>query len=450
MKKLLVLLCVGILLTGCDADVDGHGEELTITNEQMQKISDDISSQVGKGYWGLNATNVSYSQGTIVTPENENYQSIYDASMDMGLDIKSVEGREAIIAKTKLSHFNGDEAGDAYFYFINDELVCEYYTYNGGIYSIQESNVYEMPNAFKTAEQQDVVREYSVEEFGSQFTQYNDINPSEKRIAVVCDFQLQIYSYENDFILVSAVDFASEGLKPMDVTYMSDGTMAVLLGQEEITETHNDTQDELGLNEDILCESQVPIKSRKVVFLDKDGGNRGQMELNLSAYTAISVNGNDMVLARDKSLDIYKYTDEGWSKKQQMTLKHWVNQLTAADMDNDGVEEYIMTDGVDIYIYRQEETLELLWRTYYSISTISNKIYVGDLNGDGSKEIYVEDNLGIMSRYVLGSRAVETYNGSIISEEKSKYIVGDFNGDGKDDYIQINSQDETGKVYIAK
>ena len=113
----------------------------------------------------------------------------------------------------------------------------------------------------------------------------------------------------------------------------------------------------------------------------------------------------------------------------------------ALDIDGDGKEEYIITDGKDLFIYRKESTgFVCIWRTNISVESFYGNIYTGDTNGDGVKEIYICDNTGTAIKYIL------TPNGLISDNEKIDYgnriYAGDFDGNGKDDYLFIDNAEE--------
>lgn len=70
------------------------------------------------------------------------------------------------------------------------------------------------------------------------------------------------------------------------------------------------------------------------------------------------------------------------------------------------------------------------------LNSLEGNIYAADLNGDGVKEIYLTDSLGITARYILTSQGFNIDGGGLLSGG-GKYIAADFNGDGRDDYMLI-------------
>ena len=114
--------------------------------------------------------------------------------------------------------------------------------------------------------------------------------------------------------------------------------------------------------------------------------------------------------------------------------------MEITDLDNDGVTEYIFTDGMDIFIYRKTlSVFKCIWSTHLSIESFEKYIYTGDLNRDGIKEIYVFDSTGTSSKYIIGEKGLYTQNENI--DYGQRYHVTDFNGDGMPDCFIISGAD---------
>jgi hypothetical protein len=127
-------------------------------------------------------------------------------------------------------------------------------------------------------------------------------------------------------------------------------------------------------------------------------------------------------------------------------LKQWVEEIKASDIDGDGINEFVMTDGTNLFMYRLDETSALLWRTHLSLESMSGRFYIEDLNGDGIKEIYVSDiYLNTSAKYTLADYGFKAFS----VDYGKEYIPGDFNGDGKMDYIAIGNDDESYKIFIG-
>lgn len=454
MKKYIIVIAMLAFLTACGAVAEPSETTLTVSKTQRDKFNADIDTQLQVAHWTYGTA--TYTSGKIADTSSENYADIAAASLASGYDITGKEGQSAIIVSVPLAHFNGASAGTAHFYYINDELSCEYFEYNSSIYPLNQTNVYELTNAITKFEDPTAILEFDKSKLNMHFSEYSAIS-ADNKIAVIEDNKISTLSYNNGFVVDSSIDFTAENLFPIDSTFAEDGTLIVLLGKkdEEAEPSHNaeDIENFEAYTEtsftDILSESEKPLKSVSVAFV-QNGEVASRLPLNLSNYTAITIDGDKLFMAREKSLDTY--TNEGgtWQKTQQSTLKHWVNQLDITDIEGDGIKEYIMSDGTDIYVYHLDNTLEVIWRTYMSLSTIQSQIYIGDLNGDGVKELYVEDNAGITLRYVFNPKSVNIDNGSIITGKSHHYLVGDFNGDKKDDYIQIYTDTDEGDLFIAK
>ncbi|MPN05362.1 hypothetical protein SDC9_152612 [bioreactor metagenome] len=147
------------------------------------------------------------------------------------------------------------------------------------------------------------------------------------------------------------------------------------------------------------------------------------------------------MVARDKSIDFYALNGTQISPKQiSYYLGKSVIGMKLADLDNDGVTEYIFTDGQDLYIYHKTiSVFKCIWSTHLSIESFEKYIYAADLNNDGVKEIYVFDSTGTTSKYVIGENGMYIKNDNI--DYGQRYQIADFNSDGNLDCIVIGDED---------
>lgn len=456
MKKIfiisLILLFI-LTLSGCSS-VDEQSEEVFSINEKQKKEYDNIiSAQLTECMWNYIEEDTTYEKGSIETKDSSRYNDIYNASLDMGFDIKAYEGRDAVIVSTKILYFNNEEAGQAYFYFIKDKLVSEYYIKDEKIYSLKVNNVFITENEFIKFEDLNIKAEFTEKEINNLFNDYNDISTNKGTIATIDDdYRLLFYNYGKSFYLNKRVSFENEGLFPIDTAFFENGDCAVLLGKENVvyTNTESSSGNTDSFEEDLsLTEKSKSLKSYKVSFLDRNLKIKNEsIELPLSTYTDIKVNNGNLFILRDKTIDVYKKENSSWNKTNQIMLKHWANKMKIADIDENGTNEIILTDGMDLFVYKLDDTLELIWKTNLSIKSMSDIMYVEDLNGDGVKEIYIMDLSGTTARYILTKDGFKAYSDDI--EYGQKFIPGDFNNNGKTDYVSINTIDKTSKLYLRK
>lgn len=453
MRKFLWAVIFVFILGGC-SPVDRQDEEGVFLNDnQIENFKNIIKEQLQSLKWSYSEDNITFEKGTVDSNKSERYENIYNASADMGFDIKNHGGKEAVIASTKLYHFNNDDAGQAYFYFVSGKLVCEYYVQNNNVYSLKDKNVFIKKGNFRAYEDLEINREFEIESKIRTFNDYNSINNESNSIAVIDDEnKLYFYEYsENKFKLTKEISFTSNNLYPIDVKFLENGICAVLLGEKDESISNSEENDELLVNEaNFDGRKTQSFKSVKVAFLDKNLNVLNEsIELDLSSYTSITSDKEYILLSNGKSIVKFKKENGIWNKVSQIMIKYWVTKIYTDDIDNDGKNEYIMTDGMDLYVYEFNDTLELLWKTNLSIKAIGNKIYTADLNGDGIKEIYLNDlSYNTTIKYVLSKNSFEISNIDN-SEYGQKIIPGDFNFDGKDDYICINA-DGNQSLFLAK
>lgn len=454
MKKIFLILIVIFLLSACSSDIPKNEEVFEITNEQQEKLNLIINEELQKYLWNYNENETTYELGSIETSVGEKYDKIYNASKDTGLDIKKYEGKEAIVVSTKLFYFNNDEAGQAYFYFINNNLVCEYYVNNGNIYSLNDKYIFVKNKEFAKYEDTNIRTEFTEYDININFESYNDLCQETNTIAVIEDeTKINFYKYNDNFSfeIVKSFDFKSEGLYPLDISFNEDGNSVVLLGQKSDISINNSdvNEDDTFIETEVTSKDYDLFKSIKLQFFDTNLNKTGEvLDLNISTYKCLKYNKDSISLVRDKNIDVYKKSNNIWTKSNQFMVSNWITGLEIADIDGDNSEKYIMTDGKDLFIYDFNETLELLWSTHLSIRSMEDDIYISDLNRDGVKEIYVQDLTETTTRYILTPTGFKPYGGQIAYGEK--YIPGDFNGDGKDDYIYINNLNEDKKIFIAQ
>ena len=64
----------------------------------------------------------------------------------------------------------------------------------------------------------------------------------------------------------------------------------------------------------------------------------------------------------------YEEKDGSWQNTGTRKLRHQVTQCHITDLDGDGVKEYILTDGMDLYVYHAvNDSFRKLWSTHVGV-----------------------------------------------------------------------------------
>lgn len=77
----------------------------------------------------------------------------------------------------------------------------------------------------------------------------------------------------------------------------------------------------------------------------------GEIPLEGELCTALGAEDGRLYLFIDKNMEIYEEKDGSWQNTGTRKLRHQVTQCHITDLDGDGVKEYILTDGMDLYVY---------------------------------------------------------------------------------------------------
>lgn len=433
MKKLITTAVSLLLLCGCTAQPIEPRETASVLNKD--KYKEEIESILTQRMWNYNTEDIVYTSDTVANSENKDFDFIVKASHDLGLEPEKAEGKEGVTAQVPLLNMDRSSAGTAYIQFVKDKPVCGYYVYNEGSYSLKNKYPFEVPNAFKVTE--DTQRESVLlkEKLDNYIDDYCDIYNG--KIATIDREYIKLYTFDKGFKLIDSITY--NNYMPMDVAVCHNFN-AILLGTVAHTIT-NECSFEVGDDE----ESYI-LKSDSIHFVNDSGDAvLPALNLDLSTYTSIDFDNDKLILGRNKGIDVYKLENGQWIKEVRHSLNHFVSKLVIDDIDNDGVNEYVVADGVNLYIYRPGNMLELLWCTNYDLGLLSGQIYVGDINNDGVKEIYSSDINNISYRYVLIDGGFALMDNNIDTQELSKHIIGDFDNDGICDYICIGNDE--GYIY---
>lgn len=459
MKKIILFLIFVFCLTGCTSNTNTE-QSLKLSKKQIKTYNEIINTELQSHYWNYNENSNTFERGYVESDQSPNYDMIINACESVGLDIKKYSGNEVVIATTELQHFNNDDAGKAYFYFIGSRLIGKYYIFNGKVYSVNDKNIFLKDISFNNLENTELTAEFNPLDIKVNFDDYRDIDDDGNFAVIDDDYKLSIYKLSNkNFRLIKNISYLNEGLYPMDICFNDKGAV-VLLGKNDESITSNANQSveyEDGHESD--DENDYFLKSWKIEFLDKNFKKRREsIDLDLSTYTSVNVVDGKLLLSRGNSIDIFEEQDDSsWIKSTQIMLKNNIEHLRFTDIDGNGKLEAVAIDGMDLYVFEFNETFELIWKTNLSINSMKNSLYVEDLNGDGVKEIYIEDLSDTTARYILENKGFKSYSNGI--EYLHKLIVGDFNCDGKADYIEsitLEDEDDTeateskATLYLAK
>lgn len=449
LKKLLFIFMILIIFSGCS---DSLGDDIPVfsLNEDLKKIyNEQIKSQLAKYSWNYSEGQNVFEPADIPNNKTANYDMIKEASFISGVDMSGFENREAVRASVSLMHFNNDLAGTAYFYFYNDKIVCQYYVYNSKVYSLKDRNVFENEITFTKFEDTEIKRNFKKREMNLNFQQYSDYSAMGSMLAVISEHNVDFYKYDtNKFNLKKSVSFSGDLLYPIDTTFFNDGGGAVLLGRK-IENTNISDLENTGEFEITETTEKERLLSEKIVFFDNlFNFDSSSILLESPSYTTLAYDNGTLIAGMEKSVDLFVKEDSIYVKKGQYYLNHGVNKIRTVDFETDGNIEYIISDGMNLFLYKAGETLELIWRTHFSVQMAQNNVFAADLNGDGVKEIYAGSKDGIVEKYILTERGFAA-SGTTEDLSYGSYITGDFNSDGLDDFIFIDKNTGKQNLYIA-
>ena len=145
----------------------------------------------------------------------------------------------------------------------------------------------------------------------------------------------------------------------------------------------------------------------------------------------------------------YEEKDGSWQNTGTRKLRHQVTQCHITDLDGDGVKEYILTDGMDLYVYHAvNDSFRKLWSTHVGVENFYGPLMSGDMNGDGVQEIYACDTTATTIRYILTEKGLKTANEDI--QYGQCIYPCDFDGNGREDYWFVaDNEDRRGQLYLA-
>lgn len=422
-------MLVAFILTGCASGENENSEEnFSISEQKVTEYTDLIESTLNTFYWRYDSDTIAFSDGKIPADDE-----ILECSRESGYDMSGSKGDNCVIATANLLYFNREVTGTIYFYFVKDSLKGLYYIPDSlsKPCSMYVRNSYFISSPFISAETEKEPK------FVKEHANYINSQGIFDTIAID-DYTYSIMDYETKLIInrsdastplytLKEIDNSSEKLIPISAVFINNSTeMAVLYGSEVYS-----------------ANGAVPMTvPKKIVIYDNNFNSTDSVVVteDSDCYSLGYENGC-LLVARDKSIDFYALNGTQISPKQ---ISYYIGKsiigMKLADLDNDGVTEYIFTDGQDLYIYHKTiSVFKCIWSTHLSIESFEKYIYAADLNSDGVKEIYVFDSTGTTSKYVIGENGMYIRNDNI--DYGQRYQIADFNSDGNLDCIVIGDED---------
>lgn len=441
MKKFLIAAAAVLMLSGCK----GSDEQavFSVTDEQTRTYKDIIEARLTENGWSYNPDTIEFSALTLPSKDDAFYDDMDKVVSDGAAKVGALINKKAVQAKVELKHINGDNLGSAYFYFNGNKEVCGYYKYNNKYYTLDSKNPFENGDVFTKYENITLKRNFEPQSaeypFNSAYAVRGGITA-----AVADDNTVYYYDGTKNFKVTSRVDNTGKGLLPIDIT-LGDDFGTILLGEKA------DIQQAEDENEVSDIVSEPPLRSSRIEITTPKGKPAGvTIPTTVSNYSSVAQEGNKIFFTRDKSIDEYVYKDESLGKAKTYTFEHYVSDLCIADIDGNGTDEFIISDGTNIYVYKKSSKFDLIWRSNAYLNSLSGKIYTGDMNGDGVKELFVTDSIGVTARYILTEQGFKICGGGIVYGSDDIYIIADFNNDGTDDYMTMSDDKKLRSYYIGK
>lgn len=433
------LLCL-LLLAACGAETQEQG--FSLTAEEQEACIAQIDAAMEEFYWDYDRDSLSFAPGDVpeMAPENER---LFTASADCGYFLKSHAGKQGVLADADLLHYNGDPAGTLECYFFGGTLTGVLYRggYDNGYYSLQERNPFLADGSFRAYEDWEGMTEFR--EGNGTFSPEGCLSAGKDAngntlAACIENGRAMVYRFANA-TLSRYRDFAyNRNLEATSAAFLNgeDARLAVLISSIE----------ESGQGES----ERTFTRSEKIMLYDENLYPAGEIPLESELCTAIGAEDNKIYLFNDQSMEVYELLDGLWQRTDRLRLRHFVTQIHITDLDGDGVKEYLMTDGMDLYLYHKtENSFRLLWSTHLGVENFYGALSSGDLNRDGVKEVYACDVTGTSIRYLLTEKGLQTWNEDIAYGECIYPL--DFNGDGLEDYWFVEDNiNRQGRLCLAE
>lgn len=438
MKKYFLALLSLFLLTGCGASEE---RSFRLTAEEQQSYTKSIESVMEEFYWEYDRASLTFGAATV--PENtEENARLFDASYDCEYNLKGKAGQDAVLAQASLLHYNGDAAGTLQCWFTGGTLSGVAYTggFDKDYYSLKERNPFVADGGFQAYENWTGMRADFQEgkgEFSPEGILSTGKDASGNVLAVsIKDGAAAVYRYHNGLSRYRNFSYGN-GLEATSAAFLTgkDARLAVLISSiEESGESDAE---------------KTYSRAEKIMLYDENLHVAGDIPLESELCTAIGAEDGKLYLFINQNMEIYEQSGDGWERTGSRKLKHTVTQFHVTDLDGDGVQEYLMTDGMDLYLYHNTGgSFRKIWSTHLGVENFYGPIFSGDLNGDGVKEIYACDTTATTIRYVLTEKGLRTANEDI--EYGQCVYPCDFDGNGTTDYWFVQDNvDRRGQLYLA-
>ena len=442
-KKLLkcAVAAVAVLsLSGCvsyDEIAEDEPKTLVTAGEQTKYLNL-MEDMFNAFYWNYASDSVEFFETQVPDKDTDFGASALASSEDAGYDLSRYAGRNMLCATVDLSFYNGNNAGTAYVYLLNNSVTGVYYVSVNNpntAYSLNDRNVFTSYADFKAFETDAPMRElngYDINFLKQGFTSEGDNGRGSFMTSVIVNGRAYICTINGTRVDTFALNY-DEDTVVIDCAVSSQRDsydyIAVILGHS--TE----------LNES--AETNLTVSDR-IELLDKQGNFLAEIPIEGKGYSFIGFDGEYIVVGQNGFLDYYR----GVTKEKSVYVGCEVTDAKKCDFDGDGTDEYLVTDGLDLYVFALNgDNMSLIWRTNISTKFFDGNIYVGDLNGDGVSEIYLADINGLGIRYTLTEKGIKY---STI-DTGGMYFAADFNMDGKSDYIESTGEDsQNARLYLSE
>ncbi|MBQ3031886.1 MAG: VCBS repeat-containing protein [Anaerotignum sp.] len=438
MKKKLAALLSLLLLCGSSGEEE---QVFSLTVEEQQAYTETINDVMEEFYWDYDKASLTFGGATV--PENvEENARLFAASETCEYPLKNKAGQEAVLAQASLLHYNGDAAGMLQCWFVDGTLAGVAYSggYDKAYYSLKERNPFVADGAFQAYETWTGMEAGFTEgsgEFSPEGIYSTGKDADGNPLAVsIQNGAAAVYRYNG--VLSRYRNFSyGNGL---------EATSAVFLdGKEERLAVLVSSIEESGESD----AEKTYSRAERIMLYDENLQVTGEIPLEGELCTAIGAEKDVLYLFDDQDVDIYEKKEDGWGRTGSRKLKHSVSQFHVTDLDGNGVMEYLMTDGMDLYLYHNTGgSFRKIWSTHLGVENFYGPITSGDLNGDGVKEIYACDTTATTIRYVLTEKGLQTENEDI--DYGQCIYPCDFDGNGKTDYWLVQDNiDRLGQLYLA-
>ena len=438
MKKRLTALLSLFLLCGCGADEE---QTFSLTAEEKQAYTETINSVMEEFYWDYDRASLTFGAATVPEDTEENAR-LFDASYDCEYNLKRKAGQDAVLAEAALLHYNGDAAGTLQCWFVGDSLSGVVYTggFDKDYYSLKERNPFLADGEFQAYENWTGMSTAFAEgngEFSPEGIYSVGKDASGNTMAVsIQNGSAAVYRYAGGLSRYRNFSYGA-GLEATSAAFLSEGDVRLAVLVSSIEESGESDAE------------KTYSRAERIMLYDENLHVAGEIPLEGELCTAIGAEGDQLYLFVDQNMDVYEKGEEDWSLVASRKLKHPVSQFHGADLDGDGKMEYIMTDGMDLYVYHNTGgSMKRIWSTHLGVENFYGPITSGDLNGDGVKEIYACDTTATTIRYVLTEKGLQSENEDI--DYGQCIYPCDFDGNGKTDYWLVKDNiDRLGQLYLA-